>query len=298
MPNITSMETQKSQEVVNSQEKLIIVEKIFLDIGKQMLETSYTLNLGQLFKIILGLKKYLWHKLKPKKTQNLNRATTDKQVSSLVPKVRTIVVTIYNHTAVIQVHIGKNTIEDVLLDGGFGVNIITKQLKLKLGLPKPKLTPYNLRMADQTTNKLVGLIKDLKIYVHGIPYIITFTIFHNNLVDFSYSMLLGRPWLRDAKVAYDWGSNIVMIQGNGIIRIITITKHLGGEIRRLEVLLCYNYQNGIIDEEEDIIFAIEPKLFSIGIIDLLEIIQYVKTIDVDIIDTDVKTNILELEFEV
>jgi len=26
--------------------------------------------------------------------------------------------------AVIQVYIGKNTIEDVLLDGGFGVNII------------------------------------------------------------------------------------------------------------------------------------------------------------------------------
>jgi hypothetical protein len=28
--------------------------------------------------------------------------------------------------AVIQVQIGKNTIEDVLLDGGYGVNIITK----------------------------------------------------------------------------------------------------------------------------------------------------------------------------
>jgi hypothetical protein len=27
---------------------------------------------------------------------------------------------------IIQVQIGKNTIEDVLLDGGFGINIITK----------------------------------------------------------------------------------------------------------------------------------------------------------------------------
>ncbi len=49
MPNNTPMEAQKFQEVVNSQEKLIIVEEIFLNIGKQMLETSYTLNLGQLF---------------------------------------------------------------------------------------------------------------------------------------------------------------------------------------------------------------------------------------------------------
>jgi len=64
---------------------------------------------------------------------------------------------------------------------------------LRLGLPKPKPTPYNLRMADQTTTKPMGLIKDLKIYVHGIPYITTFTILQNNVINFSYSMLLGRP---------------------------------------------------------------------------------------------------------
>jgi hypothetical protein len=34
MPNITLMETQKSQEVTNSQEKLIAIKEIFLDIGK------------------------------------------------------------------------------------------------------------------------------------------------------------------------------------------------------------------------------------------------------------------------
>jgi len=65
----------------------------------------------------------------------------------------------------------------VLLDGGFKLNIITNELKLRLGLLKPKLAPYNLRMVDQTTTKLVGLIKDLKIYVHGILYITMFIIF-------------------------------------------------------------------------------------------------------------------------
>jgi hypothetical protein len=68
-----------------------------------------------------------------------------------------------------------------------------------LGLPKPKPTPYNLRMANQTTTKLMGLIKDLKIYVHGILDITMITILQNSVVDSSYSMLLGRPWLRDAK---------------------------------------------------------------------------------------------------
>jgi hypothetical protein len=77
--------------------------------------------------------------------------------------------------ATIQVQIGKNTIKDVLLDGGSGVNIITKQLRLRLGLPKLKPAPYNLKMANQITTKPMGLIRDMKIYVHGIPYIIMFT---------------------------------------------------------------------------------------------------------------------------
>ncbi len=67
------------------------------------------------------------------------------------------------------------------------------------------------------------------------------------MVDSNYSMLLGRPWLRDVKVAHDWGSNNITIQGNGIVRTITITKHLGGELRRPKMLLCYKYQNGITD---------------------------------------------------
>ncbi len=87
-------------------------------------------------------------------------------------------------------------------------------------------------MANQATTKPVGLIKDLKIYVHDIPYITTFIVLQNNVVDSSYSMLLGRPWLRDVKVAHDWGSNIITIQGNGTIRTIIVTKHLGGEVRR------------------------------------------------------------------
>jgi hypothetical protein len=51
-----------------------------------------------------------------------------------------------------------------------------------------------------------------------------------------------------------------------------MTKHLGGEVKKLEVLLCYGYQNGITNEEKDIIFVIELELFSIRTIDLPDII--------------------------
>jgi hypothetical protein len=69
------------------------------------------------------------------------------------------VVVINNHTAIIQVQVRKNTIDDVLLDGRSKVNIIIEQLRVKLGLLKPNPAPYNLQIANQTTTKLIGLIK-------------------------------------------------------------------------------------------------------------------------------------------
>jgi hypothetical protein len=74
-----------------------------------------------------------------KKTQNVSKVTTEKQMGLSIPKIRIVTVAIDNHMAIIQVQIWKNIIEDVLLDGGSEVNIITEQLILRLGLLKPKL---------------------------------------------------------------------------------------------------------------------------------------------------------------
>ncbi len=74
-------------------------------------------------------------------------------------------------------------------------------------------------------------------------------------------------------MAHDWGSNIVTIQGNGTVKIIIITKLLGGEVKKVEV-------------------------FSIETISLLETIQFMKTVDVEIMDIDMNISILEQGSEV
>ncbi len=61
----------------------------------------------------------------------------------------------------------------MLINGGFGVNIVVENLRVQLSLSKPNPTPYNLHMANQTIAKPLGLIRDLEIFVHGIPYIVT-----------------------------------------------------------------------------------------------------------------------------
>ncbi len=38
--------------------------------------------------------------------------------------------------------------------------------------------------------KHLGIIKNLKIHMHGIPYIATFIVLKNNVVDSNYSMVL------------------------------------------------------------------------------------------------------------
>jgi len=61
---------------------------------------------------------------------------------------------------IIQIHVGKYIMDDMLIDGGSKVNIIIVNLRVQLGLPKPNPTPYNLRMANQTITKPLGFIRD------------------------------------------------------------------------------------------------------------------------------------------
>jgi hypothetical protein len=107
----------------------------------------------------------------------------------------------------IQVQVGKKYIDNLLIDRGSGVNMITKNLKVQLSLSKPNPSPYNLCMENQTIAKPLGLIMNLKIFVRNISYTITFTIINKFVLNSSYSMLLGCPWLKDAKVSHDQGTN-------------------------------------------------------------------------------------------
>ncbi len=71
----------------------------------------------------------------------------------------------------------------------------------------------------------LGIIRNLKIHIHGIPYVGTFIVLQNNVIDSSYSMLLGRLWLRDAKVTHDWNNNVITIQGNGTLKKNQLTRN-------------------------------------------------------------------------
>jgi hypothetical protein len=58
-------------------------------------------------------------------------------------------------------------------------------------------------MVGQTIAKPLGLIKDLKKIIHGIPYVVTFIVIQSSVLDFNYYMLLGCLGLKDAKMFRD-----------------------------------------------------------------------------------------------
>jgi hypothetical protein len=65
--------------------------------------------------------------------------------------------------------------------------------------------------------KPLGIVPNIWIHIHGIPYIVMFTIMNNKVVDPMYSMLLGHPWFKNTKVIHDWAINMVTI--NGMVKL-------------------------------------------------------------------------------
>ncbi len=94
-------------------------------------------------------------------------------------------------------------------------------------------------------------------------------VMKNKVIDPIYSMLLGHPWLWDTKVIHDWGTNMVTIEGNGIVKTIFVSKYLNGNIKGPQIIIGYNFMEGVIDEEEEIMRSFELDLLSIGMITLL-----------------------------
>jgi hypothetical protein len=80
----------------------------------------------------------MWQKLKPKKPNITTTMILEPNVAIMIEthfEVHTIAREVNNQMVVIQIQVGKNIVEDFLLDGRANVNIIIENLRTKLGLP-------------------------------------------------------------------------------------------------------------------------------------------------------------------
>ena len=107
-------------------------------------------TMRDLISLSLSLTEFVRSQLTEAVTQPSRAPTTEELIAATEA--------IDKHMPEISICIGKNIVDVVLLDGGSGVNVITEEERHKLGLPKPSLAPFNLKMANGTIAKPTGLL--------------------------------------------------------------------------------------------------------------------------------------------
>ena len=161
-------------------------------------------------------------------------------------------------------------IPNVLLDGGSGVNIITDTLMEKLGIGKQlEVAPFTIKMADQRKVMPLGIIKNLKITIGGLTFKITVTVMKMENQENCYSMLLGRPWLKQARAKHDWGKSQLVLYQKGIDVCIGTNRRpkLPDSSRPINIE-GFDWELGLTDEEEEVVYQAYPSLHHIADVEL------------------------------
>ena len=92
-------------------------------------------------------------------------------------------------------------------------------------------TSLVVKLADGTTTRPVGVVKDLKVKTFGIAYHVWFVVMDfKNPID-SYDIILGRLFLRTTRVVHDWSSNMFYLRKETKVDLTTWKSHpLGGSL--------------------------------------------------------------------
>ena len=85
----------------------------------------------------------------------------------------------------------------------------------------------------------------------------------------NYSLLLERPWLKEAQAQHDWPLNkLTLTQKGNKVEISTQRSPALPPARRPLHSKDYNCEMGLSDEEEAIVYEAFPKLLPMGDFDL------------------------------
>ena len=119
----------------------------------------------------------------------------------------------------IDVSIDGVLIFGVQVDGGSSVNLMIVDTMEKLGLTSLLPTELLLRMANHSKVLPMGILINVDTNIGGITYKIDYVVFQLKSSTISYPILLGHPWLFDAKACNDWGRGTLTIgkQRNKIV---------------------------------------------------------------------------------
>ena len=140
----------------------------------------------------------------------------------------------------------------VQVDGGSSVNLMTTDTMEKLSLSNLLPTEWLLRMADHSKVLPMGVLVNVDTNIAGIVYKIDYVVFQLKGSTLSYPILLGHPWLFDAKAQNDWGCGTLTIskrRNKIVLQMYLVTYH--GESQLPHTEFTFDDDDSDLDENED-----------------------------------------------
>ncbi|XP_047150649.1 uncharacterized protein LOC124822666 [Vigna umbellata] len=106
--------------------------------------------------------------------------------------------------------IGKEKIRKALLDLGLSVNLMPLSILERIGDLKVKPTEMNLQIADGSSKEPYGVVEDVMVCVGKIQFLVDFVVME--MEDERIPVILGRPFMKMAKVIIDVDEGIIVLQ--------------------------------------------------------------------------------------
>ena len=160
-----------------------------------------------------------------------------------------------------------------IIDGGSGVNLISLQTCDTLGIQDWEPCPFWLRMADTSSVRPTGLIRELEVTIGGHTFRISAVVLPLQAQG-AYPLLLGRPWLKTAHIKQNWRKNIITFRrGKAKVRVPTQPHSSTGKELTPLYAECVNMLEGLADEEVDQYLQENPKIVPLFEIDVAEAVS-------------------------
>ncbi|XP_047148778.1 uncharacterized protein LOC124821025 [Vigna umbellata] len=118
--------------------------------------------------------------------------------------------------------IEKKKVDKALLDLGSSVNLMPYSLLEQMGNLKVKPIKMNLLVADGSLKNPYGIAEDVMVCVGELKFLVDFVIME--MKDERIPIILGRPFMKTAKVIIDVDEGIVVFQDRGKNEVIDVFK--------------------------------------------------------------------------
>ena len=139
-----------------------------------------------------------------------HQSNTNKEVYQIKKYIRT------GREMRLNAQIGDYDMDEVILDLGSEVNVLTKQTWEHMGKPKLRYSPIQLRLANQQRVNLMGRLSNMPIDIDGVRSLADFEVIE--IIDDSnpFPNLLGIDWDFDNMVVINLKNKQMTFEGHNI----------------------------------------------------------------------------------